>query len=150
MAKLKFAFYWAASCGGCEVAVLDIHEKILDVAALADIVFWPVALDFKYSDLRALQRGSVDVAFFNGALRNSEQVEIAHLMREKARVLVAFGTCAHLGGIPALANLTERESLLERVYVTTETTHNPLGTLPQPESRLPEGTLSLPRLLDSV
>ncbi len=46
--KLKFAFYWAASCGGCEIAVLDIDEKILDVAAAADILFWPVAMDFKY------------------------------------------------------------------------------------------------------
>jgi len=44
--KLKFAFYWAASCGGCEIAVLDINEKILDVIAKADIVFWPVAMDF--------------------------------------------------------------------------------------------------------
>jgi len=48
MDKPKIALYWAASCGGCQVAVLDINEKILDVAAMADIVFWPVALDFKY------------------------------------------------------------------------------------------------------
>jgi len=41
--KLQVAFYWAASCGGCEIAVLDIDEKILDVVAIADILFWPVA-----------------------------------------------------------------------------------------------------------
>ena len=45
--KLKIAFYWAASCGGCEIAVLDLNEKILDVVQLADIVFWPVAMDIK-------------------------------------------------------------------------------------------------------
>ena len=33
--KLQLAFYWAASCGGCEIAVLDIDEKILDVIGLA-------------------------------------------------------------------------------------------------------------------
>ncbi|MHA1447229.1 MAG: hypothetical protein ACTSSN_11090 [Candidatus Heimdallarchaeaceae archaeon] len=49
--KLQLAFYWAASCGGCEIAVLDINEKILDVVAIADILFWPVALDFKYKDV---------------------------------------------------------------------------------------------------
>ena len=37
--KLQLAFYWAASCGGCEIAVLDIDEKILDVVAAADILF---------------------------------------------------------------------------------------------------------------
>jgi coenzyme F420-reducing hydrogenase gamma subunit len=42
--KPKFAMYWAASCGGCEIAVLNIHEKILDDANF-EVVFWPVAMD---------------------------------------------------------------------------------------------------------
>jgi F420-non-reducing hydrogenase small subunit len=46
--KLKIAFYWASSCGGCEIAVLDLNERILDVVKIADIVFWPVAIDVKY------------------------------------------------------------------------------------------------------
>ena len=54
--KLKIAFYWAASCGGCEIAVLDLNEKILDVVKIADIVFWPVAIDVKYKDVEALIR----------------------------------------------------------------------------------------------
>ncbi|MCK7475822.1 MAG: hypothetical protein MZV49_25315 [Rhodopseudomonas palustris] len=45
--------YWAASCGGCEIAVLNIHEKILDVDANFDVVFWPVAMDAKYKDVEA-------------------------------------------------------------------------------------------------
>lgn len=48
--KLKFAFYWAASCGDCEIAVLDINEKILDIVAKVDIVFWPVTMDIEYKD----------------------------------------------------------------------------------------------------
>ena len=51
MGKLKFAIYWGAACGGCDVAVLDTHEKLLDIAAAADILFWPVAMDFKYRDV---------------------------------------------------------------------------------------------------
>ncbi len=46
--KPKFAMYWAASCGGCEIAVLNIGEKILDVDAAFDVAFWPVAMDAKY------------------------------------------------------------------------------------------------------
>ena len=50
--KPKVAFYWCASCGGCEEAVVDLAEDILDVVAAVDIVFWPVALDFKYKRRR--------------------------------------------------------------------------------------------------
>ncbi|MEM3447439.1 MAG: oxidoreductase, partial [Nitrososphaerota archaeon] len=54
----KVAFYWCASCGGCEEAVVDLGEKILDVVNLVDIVFWPVAMDFKIPDIEAMPDGS--------------------------------------------------------------------------------------------
>jgi F420-non-reducing hydrogenase small subunit len=57
--KPKFAMYWAASCGGCEIAVLNIHEKILDVDANFEVVFWPVAMDAKYKDVEAMEDGSI-------------------------------------------------------------------------------------------
>ena len=106
--KLKFGFYWAASCGGCEIAVLDLNEKILDVVALADILFWPVAMDFKYKDVEAYPDGHLDVCFFNGSIRNSEQEHLAKLLRKKSKTLVAFGSCAHHGCIPGLANMHSR------------------------------------------
>ncbi len=102
--KPKVAFYWCASCGGCEEAVVDLAEQILDVVAAVDIVFWPVALDFKKADVEAMEDGSILASFVNGAIRTTEQEEMAHLLRRKSKVLVAFGSCAHLGGIPALAN----------------------------------------------
>ena len=68
MAKPKLALYWAASCGGCEIAVLDIEEKILDVAANFDIVFWPCATDFKYKDVEEMADKSIDLCLFNGAI----------------------------------------------------------------------------------
>ena len=71
MGKLKFALYWGAACGGCDVAVLDTNEKILDIAAAADILFWPVAMDFKYRDVEEMVDKSIDVCLFNGAIRNS-------------------------------------------------------------------------------
>jgi F420-non-reducing hydrogenase small subunit len=106
MAKLKLALYWAGACGGCDVAVLDVNEKILDVANLADIVFWPIALDFKYHHVEAMPDKSIDVCLFNGVVRSSEQEHIAKMLRAKSKVLVSFGSCACFGGIPALANFT--------------------------------------------
>lgn len=148
--KLKFAFYWAASCGGCEVAVLDINEKILDVAALADIVLWPVAVDAKYKDVEAMPDQSIDVAFFNGGVRNSEQLHLAHLLRQKAKVMVAFGSCAHLGGIPALANLYSKEALFRTVYEDTASTVNPEKVRPAPRTDVAVGTLEIPEFFGAV
>ena len=87
--KLKIAFYWAASCGGCEIAVLDLNERILDVVKLADIVFWPVAIDVKYKDVEALSDKHIDITFFNGSIRNSEQEHMAklHFVHEPTKVV---------------------------------------------------------------
>jgi F420-non-reducing hydrogenase small subunit len=148
--KLKLALYWAASCGGCEIAVLDMDEKILTVAELADIVLWPVALDFKYKDVEALPDKSVDVCLFNGAIRNSEQLEIAELLRRKSRVMIAFGACACYGGIPALANQYDRESIFTRVYGTTPSTNNPGKVLPLTTLATPQGDLRLPTFYNAV
>jgi len=148
--NLKFAFYWAASCGGCEVAVLDVDEKILDVVALADIVFWPVAIDIKYKDVEAMPDKSIDVCFFNGAVRNEEQEYLAKLLRRKAKVMVAFGSCAHQGGIPGLANVADRKEIFETVYLTSPSTANPNGVVPQTRFKVPEGELRLPEFFDTV
>jgi len=150
MEKLKLAFYWAASCGGCEVAVLDINEKILDVIAVADIVFWPVAVDTKYKDVEAMPDRYIDVCFFNGAIRTEEQEHMAKLLRRKSKILVAFGSCAHTGGIPGLANLSNREEIFKLLYLQTPSTRNPEGVVPRTEIRVKEGRLTLPKFYDTV
>ncbi len=150
MAKAKFAFYWAASCGGCEIAVLDINEKILDLLEVADIVFWPVAMDVKYSDLENFPDNYIDFCFFNGSVRNSEQEHLAHLLRRKSKNLVAFGSCAHKGCIPGLANLFLRDDILKRAYLTTDSTHNPKGVMPSPSSPFDHESLTLPEFYDLV
>ena len=150
MAKPKIALCWAASCGGCEVAVLDTNEKILDVAAIADIVFWPFALDFKYHHVEAMEEGAIDLCLFNGAIRNSEQRKIAKLLRSKSKVMVAFGACACFGGIPALANFTNRAEIFERAYVEAPSNDNAGGTLPQTLTKVSEGELKLPEFFDTV
>ena len=148
--KLKFAFYWGASCGGCEIAVLDINEKILDVAQAADILLWPVAMDGKYKDIEALPDRAIDVCFFNGGIRNSEAEHLAKLLRAKAKTVVSFGACACMGGVPGLANQYGAKAVMERVYRTSESTDNPAGVLPQEKTQVAEGELTLPRFYDRV
>ncbi len=148
--KLKFAFYWAASCGGCEIAVLDINEKILDVVELADILFWPVAIDTKYKDVEAMEDEYIDVCFFNGAVRTSEQEHIAKLLRKKSKFLVSFGACAVNGGIPGLANITNRDEIFKEAYTKNISTENPDGTVPCTTFKVPEGELTLPEVYNTV
>ena len=150
MSKPKLALYWAASCGGCEIAVVRLYAKILDVADVFDIVLWPCIMDFKYKDVEALPDKSIDLCLFNGAIRNSEQEHMAHLLREKSKVLVAFGTCAYLGGIPGLANVANREAIFQRVYNETPSTVNADSVRPQLRYQVPEGELTLPVFYDTV
>ena len=150
MAKPKMALYWAASCGGCDVAVLDTNEKILDIANLCDIVFWPIAVDFKYHHVESMADKSIDLCLFNGAVRNSEQEKIAKLLRSKSKVMIAFGSCACFGGIPGMANFTTREDILQRVYVEAPSNSNNDKTIPQVTTKVAEGELDLPELFDTV
>jgi F420-non-reducing hydrogenase small subunit len=147
--KPKFAMYWAASCGGCEIAVLNIHEKILDVDANFEVVFWPVAMDAKYKDVEAMEDSSILLTLFNGAIRNDENEHIARLLRKKSKLLVAFGSCANEGCMPALANLSPLHEIFDVAFHTIST-DNPDGILPHPEYTVPEGDLHIPTMFPIV
>lgn len=143
--KPKFAMYWAASCGGCEIAVLNTHEKILDVDANFDVVFWPVAMDAKYKDVEAMEDGSILLTLFNGGIRNDENEHIAKLLRQKSKLLVAFGSCACEGCIPGLANLSPVGEIVHTAF-NTLTTDNPHEIYPRVSYDVPEGELHIPKL----
>lgn len=110
--KPKIAVYWTGSCGGCDVSFLEVGEGIVDILSQVEIVFWPALVDQKRADLEALPRGSIDLALINGTLRTEENLEMVQLLRERSKALVAYGACAHLGGIPSLGNLFSRDELL--------------------------------------
>ncbi len=150
MAKPKVAFYWCASCGGCEEAVVDLNEDLLKVADAVDIVLWPVALDFKKKDIEALSDGEIAVSFINGAVRLEEQEEMVKLLRQKSGLIVAFGACAHIGGIPGLGNFWTRDTIFQRIYKETPTVENPEGTIPLEKTATDGGTLTLPKFYNTV
>lgn len=144
-AKPKFAMYWAASCGGCEIAVLNIGEKILDVDANFEVVFWPVAMDAKYKDVEAMPDKSILLTLFNGGMRNKEHEKIARLLRRKSQILVAFGSCACEGCIPGLANLSNLDDIYKAAYDSVSTV-NPDHIRPVPSYEVPEGVIHIPEM----
>ncbi|MBS3753399.1 MAG: hypothetical protein KGY46_08435, partial [Anaerolineales bacterium] len=148
--KPKLAMYWGASCGGCEISVLNIHENILTVDEIFDIAFFPCIADFKYKDVKSYPDNYIDVCLYNGAIRNSENEEMAHLLREKSKVLVAYGSCSYEGCIPALSNLTTREATLNKIYIDNPSIENPNQIFPQTSTHVPEGELTLPSFYHTV
>jgi F420-non-reducing hydrogenase small subunit len=150
MAKPLVAFYWCASCGGCEESVVDLAEDILKVVDAVEFRLFPVAMDFKYSDVEALPDKGLAVSFINGAIRTGEQKHLAELLRKKSQLVVAYGACAHLGGIPGLANVANRKEIFETAYKNTPSTHNPKGIYPQTVTETEYGKLTLPEIFDTV
>ena len=148
--KPKLAMYWASSCGGCEISVLNIHENILAVDEAFDIAFFPCIADFKIKDVEGYPDGHIDVCLFNGAIRNSENEHMAHLLRQKSKVMVAYGSCSYEGCIPALSNLTTREATLDKVYQNNPSIENPDQIIPQTSVHMPEGELTLPEFYHTV
>jgi F420-non-reducing hydrogenase small subunit len=148
--KLKLGIYWGAACGGCDVGLVDLAEDILKLTEVAKIVFWPCAVDFKYKDVEAYPDKEIDVCFFSGGVRNTEQEELAYLLRQKSKTLIAFGACACFGGIPGLANLTSKEAIFDEVYQNTPSTFNPEELIPQEETIQNDCRLRLPEFYNQV
>ncbi len=150
MAKPKVAICWLGSCGGCDEAIVDINEILLSVAGAVDLVLWPVALDYKYDSVKAMKHGELALSIINGHVRNSEQKEIAELLREKSQIVLAFGACACFGGTPGLANLITKEDIFNWVYKNAPTVVNPKGNVPKTSTRLDGHDLTLPEIYEQV
>jgi F420-non-reducing hydrogenase small subunit len=149
--KITIALKRGASCVGCDIAVVNFNEELFTLLSIADIVFAPTLMDVKYDDLRAMPEKSITIGFYHGAVRNSDNEELAKVMREKCKILIAYGACAHMGGIPGLANATTKEAILEKVYGTTLTSVNPQGTRPQEKYHDEKGReLTLPVFYEEV
>jgi F420-non-reducing hydrogenase small subunit len=147
--KLKIAIYWNSSCGGCEVAIVGIDEAIFKVVEIADIYMWPVAMDFKEHHIQDMDENFLDLAFLNGAIRDTHQEHMAHLFREKSKLIVSFGACAVSGGIPGLANFYSIHEAMEYAY--KEVYSNIEGNvLPQVETEVDEGVITIPRMYNRV
>jgi NAD-reducing hydrogenase small subunit len=116
MAKPKVATDWLGGCAGCHMSLLDIDERIVQVAELADIRSTPIT-DLKHPDV-----DGVDVGILEGGITNTSNEEHAKLMRSRCKILVALGDCAVFGGVPAMRNLFTIEDALKRAYVETEST----------------------------
>jgi len=116
MVKPKISSDWLAGCAGCHMSLLDIDEKIVEIAELTDIRATPI------TDLKEPDEDGVDVGILEGGVNNSFNEEVAKKMRSRCKILVALGDCAVFGGVPAMRNFFTLEETLRRAYIETEST----------------------------
>jgi F420-non-reducing hydrogenase small subunit len=133
----RLAEEWFAICGGCEVTILDVGEPLLDVLKKVSIVHMPVLMDHKLygqtGEGTEMEIPEADIGIITGGIRSEEHRKLAREMRKKCKTLIAMGTCACFGGVPALANLYTAEELKEKVYrgsVTTDPDGIPKDDIP--------------------
>lgn len=137
MGKPKISSDWLAGCAGCHMSLLDIDERIIKIAELADLRSTPI------TDLKEPDESGVAVGILEGAVNNSANEEVAKKMRSRCAILVALGDCAVFGGVPAMRNLFKIDESLRRAYVETEST-DAEGKIPDdPELAVPQKVKAL-------
>ena len=117
--KVRLNSEWLCDCGGCHVAIVDLHEKLLRVMESIEILKCPVLTDEK-------DYPQADIGIVTGAVRTEHDRRAALQMREKCRKIIAFGTCAVYGGFHGAGLAHSREEILDHVYRKNPTTKTDL------------------------
>jgi Ni,Fe-hydrogenase III small subunit len=98
MNKLRFATLWFDGCSGCHMSILDMDERLLDLAAVLEVVYSPLV------DAKQFPK-NVDVTCVEGAISSPEDEALLRLVRQRTRLLIALGDCAVTGNVPAMRNV---------------------------------------------
>lgn len=104
----RAAFFSFASCEGCQLQVLSIEEVLLSLLGALEIVNFREAIDDRRDDY--------EIAFLEGSLVRPEDIEEVQTIRKRARIVVAIGACACLGGVNAIRNRRTPAALAREVY----------------------------------
>ncbi len=133
-ARPRLATVWLGGCSGCHMSFLDMDEWLFELAAVADVVYSPIA------DVKEFPT-DVDICLVEGAVANADNEELAHQMRANSRLVVSFGDCAVSGNVTAMRNpLGDPRAILEQVYVAA----------PDRDPQVPDAAGIVPPLLPQV
>lgn len=131
--KPRFATVWLGGCSGCHMSFLDLDERLINLAGLVDVCYSPIVDAKEFPE-------NVDIVLVEGAVANEDNLREIQVIRQRSRVLVAFGDCAVTGNVTALRNLFRVEDVLNRSYKENSAVIE----------GLPLGEGIVPKLLDRV
>ena len=130
--KLRIATTSLSGCFGCHMSLLDIDERLLELAGLVEFDRSPIT-DIKHCSQHC------DVALIEGGVCNAENVHVLRELRANSKILVALGACAVNGGLPAQRNHLDVGKCLSQIYRTPDGSATAIPNDPE-----------LPLLLDKV
>jgi NAD-reducing hydrogenase small subunit len=108
--KTKVATAWLGGCSGCHMSFLDMDERLIELADKIELVYSP------FADIKEFPN-NVDITLVEGAITNSENEEMAHIIRKNSRLVIAFGDCATTGNVTAMRNPIPLQEIQKRSYI---------------------------------
>jgi NAD-reducing hydrogenase small subunit len=126
MSKLKLATVWLDGCSGCHMSILDMDERLLEIAELVDIVYSPIVDTKVFPDY-------VDIALVEGAVASVDDENKIKKVRAHSKLLVAMGDCAVAGNVPSMRNPIGPEAILERAYIENASTQQQIPCVVVPQ-----------------
>ena len=112
MKKPRVGIFDFACCEGCQLQIANMGETVLDVLGAVDVVEWREAMSEKWGK-------NLDVAIVEGSITTPHAVERVREIREKAKVVIAYGSCATIGGVNGMKNGFELTDIRKYVYGET-------------------------------
>ena len=132
--RARLSIEWLSGCSGCELGIVDLHEKLLDVLQEVQLVRVPILMDTK-------DYVPAEVGIITGSIRTDHDVEAAHKMREACDKIIAFGTCPVYGGPHSSAYAHTTDELLDGAFRRNASTET--DTTPQDVPQLLDGNRPL-------
>ncbi len=108
MSKPRVAFFSFSSCEGCQLVILSVEEQLLELAELIDIVSFREAMSERSDNF--------DIAFVEGSITRTSEIERLKIIRKTAKIVIALGACATIGGVNSLKNQYEMKDVKDIVY----------------------------------
>ncbi|MCU0504746.1 MAG: NADP oxidoreductase [Chloroflexi bacterium] len=110
----RVATVWLDGCSGCHMSLIDLDERLLEIFERADLVYGPLV------DVKEFPE-DVDVCLVEGAVSSEEDLHRIRMVRERTKMLVAFGDCAVTSNVPGMRNPIGVQPLMDRAYIENVT-----------------------------
>lgn len=120
-AKVRLATVWLDGCSGCHMSLLDMDERLLDIADRIELVSSPLM------DVKGVPE-NIDLTIIEGAITNEEDLHKVLAFRKNTKLLLALGDCAVTGNVPSMRNGFPVDELLDRAYIENASAEQQLPT----------------------
>lgn len=108
MSKPRVAIFDFACCEGCQLQIVNLEEDILNLIELVDVVEWREAM--------SEQSHEYDIAIIEGSITREEDAKRLEVIRSRAKILIALGACATMGGLNKMKNNFDLNEVRQCVY----------------------------------